>query len=192
MSNNPVQVNFDSLQITDEEFSQICQDNRDLRFEKNRKGDLIIMSPAGDETSYRNGRLTQQLFNWSDRDGTGIPFDSSAGFILPNGAVRSPDASWIPLEKWEQISAQNREKFSPICPDFVIELRSGSDSLKSLQEKMREYIENGTRLGWLINRKQRQVEIYRQGQEVEILDNPQTLSGEEVLPNFVLHLDLIW
>jgi Uma2 family endonuclease len=163
-----------------------------LRFEKNRKGDLIIMSPAGDETSYRNGRLTQQLFNWSDRDGTGIPFDSSAGFILPNGAVRSPDASWIPLEKWEQISAQNREKFSPICPDFVIELRSGSDSLKSLQEKMREYIENGTRLGWLINRKQRQVEIYRQGQEVEILDNPQTLSGEEVLPNFVLHLDLIW
>lgn len=189
---NPVQINLDSLNLTDEQFYQICQDNQDLRFEKNAKGTLIIMPPAGDETSYRNGRLTQQLFNWSDQDKTGIPFDSSAGFILPNGATRSPDVSWISLDKWNQISAKTREKFSPICPNFVIELRSPNDSLKSLQEKMREYLENGTKLGWLINRKDRQVEIYRQGQDVEYVNNPQTLSGENVLPNFVLNLALIW
>ncbi len=189
---NAVQVNLDSLHLTNEQFYKICQDNRDLRFEKNAKGYLIIMSPAGDETSYRNGRLTQQLFNWSDQDKTGIPFDSSAGFMLPNGAIRSPDAAWITLEKWNKIDPSRREKFGPICPDFLIELRSPSDSLKSLQEKMREYIENGTKLGWLINRKDQQVEVYRPGKKVEILDHPTTLSGEDVLPNFVLNLELIW
>ncbi|GBF82459.1 Uma2 family endonuclease [Aphanothece sacrum] len=189
---NTVQLNLNVFELTDEKFYQICQDNRDLRFEKNAQGYLIIMSPTGDETSYRNGRLTQQLFNWSDQDQRGIPFDSSAGFILPNGATRSPDAAWIPLEKWNKIDRHKREKFSPICPDFVIELRSPSDNLKPLQEKMKEYIENGTRLGWLINRQDRQVEIYRQEKEVEILDNPNSLSGADILNGFVLDLELIW
>jgi Uma2 family endonuclease len=187
-----VQINLDSLNLTDEQFYQICQDNRDLRFEKNAKGDLIIMPPTGGETSRRNAKLTQQLGNWTDKDGTGICFDSSGGFTLPNGADRSPDASWIPLEKWENLTPQQREKFLPLCPDFVIELRSSSDNLKPLQEKMQEYLENGTKLGWLINRKAQQVEIYRQGKEVEILDYPQTLSGENILPNFILELELIW
>ena len=118
--------------------------------------------------------------------------DSSTGFKLPNGADRSPDASWIPLEKWNQLTTKEREGFIPLCPDFVIELRSKSDSLNSLQQKMREYMKNGTRLGWLINPHGKQVEVYRQGQPVEILDHPQTLSGENVLPNFLLDLKLIW
>jgi Uma2 family endonuclease len=188
----PLELNFNSLQISQEQFYQICQDNQELRFEKNTQGAIIIMTPAGDESSYRNGRLTQQLFNWSDQDKTGIPFDSSAGFVLPNGATRSPDGAWIPLAKWLEIPVAERERFAPICPDFVIELRSSSDRLKPLQDKMTEYIENGTRLGWLINRQARQVEIYRPCRAVEILDNPATLSGEDILVGFTLDLTLIW
>ncbi len=189
---NSLEIKFDSFQLSDEQFYQLCQDNRDLRFERNAKGDLWIMPPTGGETGNRNSKITQKLGNWTDQDGTGIAFDSSTGFKLPNGADRSPDASWIPLEKWNSLTPKQRQKFIPLCPDFVIELRSKSDSLKSLQEKMREYIDNGTRLGWLLNRKDRQVEIYRQGKEVEVLDNPKTLSGEDILPGFVLDLELIW
>jgi Uma2 family endonuclease len=187
-----VQLNLEDIQLTDEQFYQICQNNRDSRFERNAKGDLIIMPPTGGETSHKNAKLTQQLGNWTDQDGTGICFDSSGGFTLPNGADRSPDASWIPLEKWDNLTPQQREKCLPLCPDFVIELRSSSDRLKPLQEKMQEYLENGTKLGWLINRKDKQVEIYRQGKEVEILEHPETLSGENILPNFVLDLKSIW
>jgi Uma2 family endonuclease len=163
-----------------------------LRFERNANGELIIMSPAGGETGNRNGRLNQQLFNWTDADGTGIAFDSSTGFKLPNGADRSPDASWIKLERWDALTDEEKRKFPPICPDFVIELLSPSDSLKTTQEKMKEYIDNGVRLGILINRKSRQVEIYRPGKEVEVLDSPTTVSGEEVLKGFVLNLGMIW
>ncbi len=189
---NPVKIKFDSFQLSDEQFYNLCQDNRDLRFEKNAKGDLLIMPPTGGETSNRNIEVSYQLQAWSRQNKLGIAFDSSGGFKLPNGADRSPDASWIPLEKWNNLTPKQRQKFIPLCPDFVIELRSPSDSLTSLQEKMREYIENGTQLGWLINRKDRQVEIYRPGKEVEILANPKTLSGEDVLPHFVLDLELIW
>ncbi len=185
-------VSLNSLKLTDEQFFQICQDNRDLRFERNANGDLIIMPPTGGETGNRNGRLTQQLYNWTDVDGTGIAFDSSTGFKLPNGADRSPDASWISLDRWNTLTPEQQSKFIPLCPDFVIELRSPSDSLKTIQEKMQEYLKNGIRLGWLIDRQLRRVEIYRQGQEVEILENPASLSGEDVLPNFVLNLALIW
>lgn len=186
-------VNFNSIiKLTDEQFFQLCQDNETLRFERHATGELIIMSPAGGETSNRNGRLNQQLFNWADADGTGIAFDSSGGFKLKSGADRSPDASWIPLERWNALSAEERTKFLPLCPDFVVELLSPSDSLKATQEKMQEYIDNGTRLGLLINRKLREVEIYRQGQDVEVLENPAALSGEDVLPGFVMNLDLIW
>jgi Uma2 family endonuclease len=187
-----VEVKFNSFQITDEQFFQLCQDNRDLRLERNDKGDLIIMPPTGGKTGNSNGRITQQLFNWSDENAAGIAFDSSTGFKLPNGADRSPDAAWIPLEKWQALTPQQRERFLPLSPDFVIELMSPSDDLETTRKKMREYLENGTRLGWLLNRKTRQVEIYRQGREVEILDNPSSLSGEDILPEFVLDFASIW
>ena len=180
------------LDLTDEQFYQLCQTNKDLRFERNATGELIIMPPVGGESSNRNGRINQQLFNWSDEDGTGIAFDSSGGFKLPNGADRSPDASWVKLSRWNALTTEQQTKFLPLCPDFVIELLSPSDSLKVTQKKMEEYQENGVRLGWLINRKLRQVEIYRIGQSVEILENPNSLSGEDVLPGFVLDLEKIW
>ncbi len=178
--------------LTDEQFYQLCQANRDLRFERNETGNLIIMSPTGGETSNRNGRLIQQLFNWNDRDNKGIAFDSSGGFKLPNNADRSPDAAWIPMEKWNALTLEQKQKFLPLCPDFVVELRSPTDSLKTLQVKMQEYIDNGTRLGWLINPQDKQVEIYRQDLEVEVLNSPTNLSGENVLPGFILNLELIW
>ena len=180
---NPLEIKFDSCQLTNEQFYKLCQDNRDLRFERNSNGDILIMPPTGGETSNRNIEISYQVQAWSRQSKLGIAFDSSAGFTLPNKADRSPDASWIPLEKWNNLTPQQRQKFLPLCPDFVIELRSPSDSLKTLQEKMQEYMENGTKLGWLINRKDKQVEI---------LNNTTTLSGENVLPNFVLELELIW
>ena len=189
---NIIEVNLDSFPITDEQFYDLCQDNRDLRFERNAKGDLVIMPPTGGETGNRNIEIAYQVQSWSRSNKSGIAFDSSTGFKLPNGADRSPDAAWIPLEKWQNLTEKERQRFVPLCPDFVIELRSKTDSLKPLQDKMKEYIENGTRLGWLINPQDRQVEIYCQGKEVEILDYPQTLSGEDVLYGFVLDLQLIW
>ena len=190
MNTYPLQLK--SCPLTDEQFFQLCLNNRDVRFERNAQGDLIIMSPTGGETGNRNGRLIQKLFNWTDKNGTGIAFDSSTGFKLPNGANRAPDAAWIPLTKWNSLTPQQRQRFLPLCPDFVIELRSPSDKLSTIQEKMAEYRDNGTRLGWLINRQDKQVEIYKLGKEVEVLDNPKSLSGEETLPEFVLDLELIW
>ncbi|MBD2501290.1 Uma2 family endonuclease [Anabaena azotica] len=190
---NALTVNLRSvLELTDEQFFQLCQANRDLRFERTATGELIIMPPTGGETGNRNARITQQVMNWTDADGTGIAFDSSTCFKLPNGADRSPDAAWIQLARWNALTEAEKEKFPPICPDFVIELLSPSDSLKVAQEKMKEYIENGVRLGFLINRKSRQVMIYRQGKEVEVLESPATVSGEEVLNGFVLNLAMIW
>ncbi len=187
-----VEIKFESWQLSDEQFFQLCQDNRDLRLERSAKGDLIIMPPTGGKTGNSNGRITQKLFNWSDNNGTGIAFDSSTGFKLPNGADRSPDVAWIPLEKWQALTPQQKERFLPLSPDFVIELMSPSDSLETARKKMQEYLDNGTRLGWLINRKTREVEIYRQGQAVKILTNPESLSGESILPEFSLNLTLIW
>ena len=190
---NALTVNFKSvIEMTDEQFFELCQNNRDLRFERNANGELIIMPPTGGETGNKNARITQQVMNWTDADGTGIAFDSSTGFKLPNGADRSPDASWIKLERWNALTDEEKQKFPPICPDFVIELLSPSDSLKTTQEKMKEYIDNGVGLGLLINRKSRQVEIYRPGKEVEVLDSPATVSGEDVLKGFVLNLGIIW
>jgi Uma2 family endonuclease len=190
---NALTVNLQSvLELTDEQFFQICQANRDLRFERTATGELIIMPPTGGETGNRNAGLTAQLWIWNEQNKLGIAFDSSTGFKLPNGADRSPDASWIKLERWDALTEEEKQKFPPICPDFVVELLSPSDSLKVAQEKMREYIDNGVRLGWLINRKSRQVEIYRQGQEVEVLESPVTLSGEDVLQGFILNLEAIW
>jgi Uma2 family endonuclease len=193
MTMNALTVKLKSvIEMTDEQFFQLCQNNRELRFERNANGELIIMPPTGGETGNKNARITQQVMNWTDADGTGIAFDSSTCFKLPNGADRSPDASWIKLEKWDALTDEEKQKFPPICPDFVIELLSPSDSLKTTQEKMQEYIDNGVGLGILINRKSRQVEIYRPGKEVEVLDSPAAVSGEDVLKGFVLNLGMIW
>ncbi len=187
-----VEIKFESWQLSDEQFFQLCQDNRDLRLERNPKGDLIIMPPTGGETSNSNAGITAQLWLWNNLHKLGVVFDSSGGFKLPNGADRSPDAAWIPLDKWQALTPQQKERFLPLSPDFVIELMSPSDSLETARKKMQEYLDNGTRLGWLINRKTREVEIYRQGQAVEIFTNPESLSGENILPEFSLNLTLIW
>ena len=201
-------LDFQSIELTDEQFYQLCINNRDLRFERNANGDLLIMSPTGGETGNRNIEIAYQLQAWSRQNKSGLAFDSSTGFKLPNGANRSPDASWIPLNKWNSLTREQQQKFIPLCPDFVIELLSPSDKLADTQKKMTsdpasakdarersrmlEYIDNGTVLGWLINRQNKQVEIYRPGKNVEILDSPQSLSGENVLPGFILNLELIW
>jgi Uma2 family endonuclease len=186
-------VDFKSvIELTDAQFYELCSSNPDIRFERNATGELIIMPPVGGESGNRNGRVNQQLFNWSDMDNTGIAFDSSTGFKLPNGAERSPDASWVQLSRWNALTSEQQTRFLPLAPDFLIELLSPSDSLKVTQKKMEEYQSNGVRLGWLINRKLRQVEIYRVGKEVEVLDNPSSLLGEDVLPGFILNLDAIW
>ena len=180
-----------SINLTDEQFFQLCQHNRDYQFERTASGELIIMPPTGSETSKRNMDLSYQLRAWSRQNNLGVAFDSSGGFRLPNGADRSPDASWVKKERWDALTPEQKDSFAPLCPDFVVELRSRTDSLKKLQEKMQEYIDNGAKLGWLIDRQNRRVEIYRPGQDVEIIENPATLSGEDVLPGFVLNLEEI-
>jgi Uma2 family endonuclease len=180
-----------TLDLTDEQFFQLCQNNRDLRFERTATGELIIMSPTGGETSNRNIELSYQLQGWSRQNNLGKAFDSNGGFKLPKGGNRSPDASWVTIARWNALTADQREKFLPLCPDFVVELRSASDSLKELQDKMLEYLDNGVQLGWLIDRQNLRVEIYRPGQEIEIIESPKTLSGEDVLLGFVLDLSPI-
>ncbi|MEH1919986.1 Uma2 family endonuclease [Nostoc sp.] len=179
-----------TIELIDEQFFQLCQNNRDLRLERTAEGELIIMPPTGWESGNRNSKLTQRLGNWTDADGTGLAFDSSTGFKLPNGANRSPNASWVSRKRLEALNP-DPDRFLPLAPDFAVELRSASDSLKTVQQKMQEYIENGVRLGWLIDPQNQQVEIYRPGQEVEVLPSATSLSGEDVLPGFVLDLTQI-
>ncbi len=174
---------------THEQFKALTADYPDLRMEHTAQGEIIIMPPTFSGTGRRNFKLTGQLAIWTMQDGTGEGFDSNTGFRLPNGATRAPDASWILKSRWEAVPVNSREEeFAPICPDFVVELRSKTDRLSKLQEKMREYITNGARLGWLLDPKNKYVEIYRPGRDVEVLDNPETLSGEEVLPGFMLKI----
>jgi len=181
------------LQMTDEQFFEFCQINRDLRIERNQSGNISIMSPTGGKTGNRSGSIFGELYIWTLRDGSGICFDSSTGFRLSTGADRSPDASWMKLERWNSLSEEQQEKFVPIFPDFVIELRSPSDNLKPLQEKMAEYMaEPGVQLGLLIDRKNRKVYIYRPGMAEECLENPTTVSGDPVLPGFILNMSKIW
>ncbi|MBW4511994.1 MAG: Uma2 family endonuclease [Scytonematopsis contorta HA4267-MV1] len=176
-----------TIELTDEQFLQLCQNNRDLRLERTSNGELIIMPPTGWGSGNRNGRLTQRLFNWSEVDGTGLAFDSSTGFKLPNGADRSPDASWVRMERIEAIKP-NPASFMPLAPDFAVELRSATDTLEALRSKMQEYISCGVRLAWLIDPQNQRVEIYRLGSDVEVLQSPTSLTGEDVLPGFVLDL----
>ena len=181
-----------TFKVTHEQFQQIAAVNRDLRLERTATGELIIMAPTGSDTGYRNQDMSGQLWLWNRQTKLGVVFDSSSGFKLPNDADRSPDASWVKLERWQTLTPKEREGFAPLCPDFVVELRSKSDNMEPLREKMREYIANGSCLGWLIDRKNHKVEIYRQNQDVEILDNSTTLSGDEVLPGFILDLTDVW
>ena len=190
---NSITINLNSvIKLDEDQFYELCQSNPDVKFERNAKGELIIMSPTGGMTGKYNADIVTDLNLWNRQKKLGIVFDSSTGFKLPNGADRSPDAAWISLKRWNQLSLKQQEKFVPLCPDFVIELRSSSDSLKTLQDKMDEYRNNRTLLGWLINRKDKQVEIYRQGQPKEVLNQPSSLSGEDILPDFVLNLESIW
>jgi Uma2 family endonuclease len=181
-----------AVPMTQDQFFDFCQQNRKLRMERTAEGELIVMAPSGGESSAQNLGVGAQLFNWSRRDGTGKAFESSAGFILPNGANRSPDASWVLLTRLAVVTPEQMKKFLPLCPDFVVEVLSPSDSLRQTMEKMEEFIENGARLGWLINPRRNQVHVYRPGQPVEILDNPTTVAGDPELPGFVLDLDPIW
>ena len=184
------------LKITPEQFEQLAYAEQIARMELTKDGELIIMSPTGGTAGRKNSRLTQQVRNWADLDATGEVFDSSTVFILPNGARKSPDVSWIKLDRWNQLTESQQDGFPPIVPDFVIELVSPSDlknqRYEDLQAKMQEYLDNGVRLGWLIEPSAKTVEIYRTGKQVEILNNPQTLSGENVLSGFVLDLSSIF
>ena len=177
--------------LTDEAFYQLCQANPEVKFERSAKGELIVLSPTGGESGRRNAELTTDLNIWNRQTRLGYTFDSSTCFKLPNGAERSPDAAWVERSRWKALSMEDRERFPPLAPDFVVELRSASDRLSTIQAKMQEYQDNGVRLGWLINPQDQQVEIYRNGQPVEILQAPQQLLGETVLPGLVLELTRI-
>jgi Uma2 family endonuclease len=189
---NPLVLDFSAIEMTDEQFVQFCADNGDLRFELTTKRELIVMPPAGARTGWRKIRICRRVDSWAEENGTGLAFGPSAGFTLPTGAVRAPDASWLPLSRWDGLTEAEQEKFAPVCPDFVLELRSPSDSLAIVQAKMEEYLENGARLGWLIDPQQRRVYVYRPGHPVEVLEDPVTVSGEAVLPGFAFNPREIW
>ncbi len=186
-------ITLHALKLNDESFGQLVKANPEWNFEQTAEGELIIVPPTGGTSGRKNRNLTGQFSNWvEDNLDLGEGFDSSTLFILPNGAKRSPDASWVKRDRWESLTQKQQDGYVPLCPDFVVELRSPTDDLDELQAKMREYVQNGTQLGWLINPQDRQVEVYRAGQEVEVLQSPVTLSGEDVLPGFVLKLARIW
>ncbi len=180
------------LKLTDEQFEQLAAANRDLRLELTALGELVIMPPTGGNTGKRNIDLSFQIQAWNRQNQLGVAFDSSTAFRLPNGAKRSPDASWVRQARWDALTPEQQDTFPPLCPDFAVELRSRTDSLEELRAKMREYLDNGLQLGWLIDPKTRQVEIYRSDRAIEVLQSPATLSGEDVLPGFVLDLQLIF
>jgi Uma2 family endonuclease len=188
-----VTINFNAIaQITDDQFYQLCRQNPDVKFERNAKGEITVMSPRGGEIGNYNSEINADFVIWNRQAKLGVCFDSSTCFKLPNGANRSPDVSWIKQPRWDALTAEQKQKFPPIAPDFLLELMSPTDSLKDTQDKMQEYMNNQVKLGWLINRKMRRVEIYRQGQEIEILECPRELSGEDILPGFVLNLQAVW
>ncbi|KJH70186.1 Uma2 family endonuclease [Aliterella atlantica] len=192
----PLPIDLSALttmsKLSDRQFYDFCRTNPDLRIERNANGEIIVMPPAFADTGNRNSRISGQLFIWSEADGTGEAFDSSSGFTLPNGATRSPDAAWILGDRWSALSPEQQASFAPIAPDFVVELRSSSDTLASLKEKMEEYIANGVRLGLLIDRKNCQVYVYRRDREPEILDRPESVSCEPEMPMFALKMAKIW
>jgi Uma2 family endonuclease len=186
-------LNINSIiKLTKEQFYQLCEENPDLKLERNAQGELIIMPPTGGETGRSNSSINAQIWFWNEQNQLGEVFDSSTGFTLSSGADRSPDVSWVEKSRWDVLTKEQKERFIPLCPDFVIEIFSPNDSLKKTQQKMQEYIENGCSLGWLLNRKKQEVEIYRPGKDVEVLNSPQNLSGENILPGLIVNLQKIW
>ena len=181
-----------ALQLGDDELFELCRRNPELRIERTSRGDLHVMTPVGGESSHRNAELVFALMEWAKRDGTGVVFDSSGGFLLPNGAMRSPDAAWVERSRWAGLTDEQRRRFIPLAPDFVVELRSPSDDLPELQRKMEEFREAGVRLGWLVDPEERRVHVYRPGRAPEVLDHPGGVSAEPELPGFVLDLEPIW
>lgn len=181
-----------TLRLSDDELFELCACNPELRIERTAKGDLVVMTPAGGATGHRNLEITSALAAWARKDETGVGFDSSTGFVLPSGAMRAPDAAWVLRSRLEPLTSEEKEKFLPLCPDFVVELRSPSDDLPALQEKMEEYRENGARLGWLVDPRERSVYVYRPGQKVEVLRDPGEVFGDPELPGFVLDLEPVW
>jgi len=180
------------FEMNDDLFFDFCQTNREWRIERNAQGEVLIMPPTGGATGNQNAVLNAFLTIWTLQDGTGVSFDSSTGFDLPNGAVRSPDAAWVRRSLLAGLTPEQKKRFLPLCPDFVVELRSPSDHFVTLQDKMQEYINNGTLLGWLLDTPNRRIYIYRPGKAVEYLDNPAIISGEPELPGFELELTKIW
>ena len=180
------------IELSGEQLLELSSLNDDLRLELTAEGELIVMTPAGGESSRRNLELTVQLGIWTRRDGTGVAFGSSGGFILPNGAIRSPDASWVERSRYEALTPEQREKYLPLCPEFVIELRSPSDRLVTLQEKMVEYVENGARLGLLLDPARRRVYVYKPGEPVRELADPEEVSADPILPGFLLKPREVW
>lgn len=189
----PVQIRLDPVvELSDDQFLAFCRLNRDVRLERTVDGDIVILPPVGGETGARNANLVVSLGLWAREDGSGIVFDSSAGFRLRGKSVRAPDAAWVERSRLAQLTPEQKKKFLPLCPDFAIELRSPSDALAGLQETMEEYLDSGLRLGWLIDPPARSVYVYRAGESVEHLENPLQLSGDPVLRGFVLDLRRIW
>ncbi|MGI8638662.1 MAG: Uma2 family endonuclease [Pyrinomonadaceae bacterium] len=190
----PLEIDFGSLlkPINDDEFLKLSRENQDLQIEMTKDGDLIIMPGTGGLTGNRNARIIARAVMWAEKDGTGVTFDSDTIFRLSNGAKRLPDFSWVKNEKWNSLDENEKEKIVPFAPDFLIELRSPSDSLEDLQTKMQEYIENGASLGWLIDPTERKVYVYCRNDEIEILENPKEISGEPLLKDFTLSLQEIW
>ena len=181
-----------ALRVSDDEFFEFCQQNRDLRIEQTAGGEWIIMVPTGGETGSRNNEVSRQLGNWAREDDTGIAFDSSTGYVLPNGAKRSPDASWVLRSRLATLTPEQKQKFLPLCPDFVIELRSPSDSLTDTQHKMAEFRDNGARLGWLIDAAERRVHVYRPGIETDVLDAPENVPADPEMGGFTLDMAHVW
>ncbi|MEY3808069.1 MAG: hypothetical protein RI893_1045 [Pseudomonadota bacterium] len=181
-----------SLHLMNDQFFDFCQVNKELRIERTAQGDSEIMAPTGGATSWRNSRLITQLSIWADLEGSGVVFDSSGGFVLPNGAIRSPDVSWVKRSRLSALTVEQKQRFLPLCPDFVIELRSPSDSIKSLQDKMQEYSENGASLGWLIDTEGQQVLVFQPKTAIVHLDKPQFLLADDLLAGFRLELQKLW
>ncbi|MBI3915082.1 MAG: Uma2 family endonuclease [Chloroflexi bacterium] len=189
----PLVLHFgQTLRLSDDEYFELCQLNKDLRIERTVEGDIIIMPPTGGESGRINFSLAVAFGAWAERDGTGVGFDSSTEFALPNGAKRSPDVAWVKRSRWNALTAEEREKFPPLCPDFVVEIRSRTDSLKTLQAKMEEYIANGAALGWLIDPLEKRVHVYRPHELAQVLENPAAISGESILRGFTLDLQRLW
>ncbi len=191
MNNLPLNIPS-RLKVTEEQFALLAAANRDVQLELSATGELIIMPPTGGNTGKRNIDIEGQLWFWNRQTKIGVAFNSSTAFRLANGAERSPDAAWVTKDRWDALEPEQQDSFPPLCPDFAIELRSKSDNMQPLRQKMQEYIDNGLRLGWLIDTKNKKVEIYRANQPVEVLDNPTNLSGEDVLPGFVLDLQVVF